>query len=239
MPGTGRRPRAEPWPWRRGGGVRTFAEPPSGPTLRPFAIVHYTRTEHGQDARLLQRLVEGDEGALDQLLELHWDGLIAYAVAYLRSADAAEDVVQEAFIRLWERRNDWAPGSPARPILFRLVRNLALDERRQARVRARPGSAVLGVPEAPPTADRSVEEQELAAAVAVALRGLSDREREVVVLSRFHDLTRAQIAEVLSLAPQTVSNLLSVGLTRLWRALAPYLDEDRAALLRRRSLRRA
>lgn len=200
--------------------------------------MHHAAHDSALDERLLARLAQGDEAALESLLEQHWNALIDYAHGLLHSDDGAKDVVQEAFIRLWERRGDWRTGG-ARPILFRIVRNLALDQQRGASVRVR-GAAAIRAAATPvaAVAQHSIEEQELSAAIAVALRALSDREREVVVLSRFHGLTRAQIAEVLTLAPQTVSNLLSVALARLWRALAPYLDDDQAAGIRRRSFQR-
>lgn len=69
------------------------------------------------------------------LLAQHWGPLLRYAVSILRSDEAVEDVVQTAFVRLWEQRglhdsqNDVA-------FLYRTVRNLAFNERRWLRVRA-------------------------------------------------------------------------------------------------------
>jgi RNA polymerase sigma-70 factor (ECF subfamily) len=195
--------------------------------------------DHAFQARLLARLATDDESALDALLEMHWDALIDYALGLNGSLDAAKDAVQEAFIRLWERRSHWERGSLAGPILYRIVRNQAVDQRRAEAVRAR-GAAVVELNQSvTATPDQTIDEQELAAAVRVALGALSAREREVVVLSRFHGLGRGEIAEVMALAPQTVSNLLSVGLTRLLRALGPYLDDEQAAQIRRRSFRTA
>jgi RNA polymerase sigma-70 factor (ECF subfamily) len=72
---------------------------------------------------------------------------------------------------------------------------------------------------------RDVEEDELAAALAAAVERLPARRREVFVLSRYHALTNAQIAEVLSIAPQTVANQLVSALRELRVMLEPYLDE--------------
>lgn len=185
---------------------------------------------------MVERLAADDETALDALLEIHWDRLVDYAFGLVGSVDIASDLVQEAFIRLWTRRTHWAPGSVAGPILFRIVRNGALDHLRAEAVRAQRTEVMTLTPSVAATPDQTIEEQELAAAVNLALRALGAREREVVVLSRFDGLSRSEIAEVMSLAPQTVSNLLSLGLTRLQRALGPYLDAEHAVQIRRRSL---
>lgn len=188
----------------------------------------------------MARLACGDEGALATMLHDHWPDLVAYGTHLLGSPDQAQDLAQEAFVRLWERRGDWQPNSTPRPILFRILRNLALDERRALLVRARCGPAIAAVGPAvvrPVGTDR-VEAAELQAAIDDALRRLSEREREVVVLSRFHDLARAEIASITGLAPRTVSNLLSVAMARLARILSPRLEAADGGLTRR-MLRRA
>lgn len=83
------------------------------------------------DRQLMARLATGDEVALEDILERHWGALLDYATRWLDTPDAAQDLVQEAFIRLWDRRERWDGQSGARPILFRMVRNLAIDHRRQ------------------------------------------------------------------------------------------------------------
>jgi RNA polymerase sigma-70 factor (ECF subfamily) len=72
---------------------------------------------------------------------------------------------------------------------------------------------------------QDIEEDELAAALAAAVERLPARRREVFVLSRYHAMTNAQIAGVLSIAPQTVANQLVSALRELRVMLGPYLDE--------------
>ena len=166
-----------------------------------------------------------DSEALDRLLLQFWHPLVAYVSRLLDDAEAAEDVVQRAFVRLWERGHAVPGGDEARPFLYRVVRNLASNEwrRRQTERSWLDEESVLASPTAMPSQD--VEEDELAAALAAAVERLPARRREVFVLSRYHALSNAQIAEVLSIAPQTVANQLVSALRELRVMLGPHLDE--------------
>ena len=163
--------------------------------------------------------------ALDRLLRQFWHPLVAYASRLLGDTEAAEDVVQRAFVRLWERGHAVPEGDEVRPFLYRVVRNLASNEwrRRQTERSWLDEESVLASPTAMPS--QGVEEDELAAALAAAVERLPARRREVFVLSRYHALSNAQIADVLSIAPQTVANQLVSALRELRVMLGPYLEE--------------
>lgn len=158
-------------------------------------------------------------------LERYWRPLVAYVTRLLGDGAAAEDVVQRAFVRLWERGHAVPPGDAVRPFLYRVVRNLASNEwRRQQTYRAwLSDESTSIVPMAPP--GLAVEERELASALAAAVERLPTRRREVFVLSRYHALSNAQIAEVLAISPQTVANQLVSALRDLRVMLGPHLDE--------------
>lgn len=189
---------------------------------------------------VLARLAAGDESALAELLDRHWGAVVDYALRLLGSRDAAQDVAQEAFVRLWEQRGHWAPDSSVRAILLRIARNLTIDVRRAEAARLR--WAAKAAPQAREAAAHQAdlaEDQELLAALDRALDRLGEREREAVVLTRFHGLSRTQVAEVMGIAPSSVSNLLSVAMARLWRALAPHLDKSAVGPPPWRRIRRA
>lgn len=166
-----------------------------------------------------------DAEALDRLLRQFWHPLVAYVSRLLGDTEAAEDVVQRAFVRLWERGHAVPAGDDVRPFLYRVVRNLASNEwrRRQTQRSWLEEESVLPSPTAMPS--QGVEEDELAAALAAAVERLPRRRREVFVLSRYHALSNAQIADVLSIAPQTVANQLVSALRELRVMLGPYLEE--------------
>src|SRR5690349_17139975 len=97
--------------------------------LRPGPGIHFmTQLDSGSQSPdpVLARLARGEESALGELLERHWRALVGYASRLLESADQAQDVAQEAFVRLWERRTQWTGDDAVRPILFRIARNLII-----------------------------------------------------------------------------------------------------------------
>lgn len=101
--------------------------------------------EHAEDdGDLAARLVAGDVGTFALLLESYWRPLVAYAASMLGVRDAADDVVQETFIRLWENRARVKPTRSLRGYLYRLTRNLVIDELRRARIRTGHASVLGG-----------------------------------------------------------------------------------------------
>src|SRR5688572_13798416 len=93
-------------------------------------------TPPSSSSPLLARIALGDETALAELLASEWAPLVRHLSGLLSSQDLAADAAQEAFVRLWERRDSWTAGS-ARALLYRIGRNVAFDLRRRARVRSR------------------------------------------------------------------------------------------------------
>ncbi|UCC49171.1 MAG: sigma-70 family RNA polymerase sigma factor, partial [Gemmatimonadota bacterium] len=119
------------------------------------------------DVALLSRIQEGDTGALEIVLERYWAPVVGYVATILGSRDAAEDVAQDTFVRLWERRETWKLEGSVRALLFRMARNLAIDELRRRSAQER---TLRVAPIAPSrrSADRDLEDLELQAIIAKA-----------------------------------------------------------------------
>ena len=181
------------------------------------------------DLALMSRLRADDVSALDELISRYWRPLILYVHEIVGAVDAAEDVVQEVFIRVWARRSEWRPSGSVRSFLYRIARNLALNERRAVRVRElwshrqraeRAGASVTPL--------SLVETREVAERVRRAIAALPARQREILTLARFHGLSHQQIAEVLGISPNTVANHIRGAFASLRKALRPLLDVDPA-----------
>ena len=69
-----------------------------------------------------------DAELMDDLVRRYWHPLVAYASRLLGDVAAAEDVVPQGFLRLWERKHVVPSGDEARPFLYKVVRNLAANE---------------------------------------------------------------------------------------------------------------
>lgn len=171
---------------------------------------------------LAERLRNGDEGALDVLLEQEWAGLVGYAAGLVGDQDLADDLAQRAFVRLWRGRRELRPDGSLRGLLYRTVRNLAIDHRRVRRARRRLRSGLARRPTAAP--DVAVRQKELRGAVEQAIDALSPRRREAFRLCRLHGLTQREAAEAMGLSPQTVANHVTAALRQIRDALAPHLS---------------
>ena len=90
-----------------------------------------SRSGMERDATWIARLRAGDECALREVMEAHFDDIAALALQYVRSPDVARDVAQETFIRCWDQRHRLSADTRLRAYLGRVARNRALDLLRQ------------------------------------------------------------------------------------------------------------
>ncbi|HLL08095.1 MAG TPA: SigE family RNA polymerase sigma factor [Nocardioidaceae bacterium] len=154
---------------------------------------------------------DADE-AVTQLYAAHYTSLVRLGALLLRDAGAAEDVVQDAFVAMhgkWGRLRD---PHKAHAYLRQAVVNRARSALRHRSVVARHR------PEQPanaPGADRDVLRHEQRSQVLAALDGLSQRQREVLVLRFYLDLSEEQIADTLGISKGAVKSHASRGLDSL------------------------
>ena len=171
------------------------------------------------EADLLARVAAGDEQALAAL----YDGLssLAFGLALrvVGNADTAEDVVQDAFLRIWHRADRYDPArGAARPWVLRVVRNVAIDRIRTGDARARAETrshtdvALAPVPEQPDeTASRSERSQTLKRALAE----LPPEQRRAIEIAYFEGLSHSEIAERERMPLGTVKTRIRDGVLRL------------------------
>lgn len=168
----------------------------------------------------LDRIRSGDSEALGLLLREAWAPLVTYLLTFLDSVEAAEDAAQEAFVRLWEHRDRWTTGS-GRAVVFRIGRNVALDQRRRMEVRRRFWRKHRSdPPSSPPTPEEELAGTEYLMRFQEALENLPPRRREVFELIRFRGLSNGDVAEVLEISYQTVANQLRLAMRDLRHLLS-------------------
>lgn len=183
------------------------------------------------DAVLLAQVAKGDEGAFSTLVDRHLPAVLAVARRMLRDDAEAEDMAQEAMLRLWRASdrleiNDYG----ARPWLRRVVSNLCID-----RVRAgRNTSVVDEVPEQARPADQvhALERQEASQRVDAALKALPERQRLALVLFHYEGLSQIETGKIMGISDEAVESLLSrarrslkTALASEWRELLTSPDE--------------
>jgi RNA polymerase sigma-70 factor (ECF subfamily) len=176
------------------------------------------RTDRGA----MERLVNGDLGALDQLYEQH--GAMAYSIAYRITGDrtAAEDVVQEAFLGAWRNAARYVESrGSVRTWLLSIVQHRAIDAVRRRRRTTELPETEATVPEALRLPDTWVEVRQRLdrAEVVAALGSISDVQREAIQLAYFGGLTQVEIAERTGVPLGTVKGRMRLGLAAMRAAL--------------------
>lgn len=189
------------------------------------------------EASLIAEARAGDLAAFGTLIERHQSAAYRVAISIAPSAPDAQDAVQEAFIRAYKALGRFRPEAPFRPWLMKIVVNEAKSVRRTSHRRERLTDRVEALPppaeEAGPEADAlSAERRET---LLSALASLSPDHRLAVVLRYFLDMSEADIAIAMGVAPGTVKSRLSRALARLRIELSgtlrdsPDYDEGRIA----------
>ncbi len=177
------------------------------------------------DDTLLVMFARGDRQAAAELTDRLGPRTYAVALRVLGNRAEAEDVAQEAMIRLWRMAPDWQQGqAKVSTWLYRVTLNLCLDIKR----RKKPLN-IDAVPEpedsAPGPADR-LQDAARHDALQGALMQLPDRQREAVVLRHIEELSNPEIAGIMDISVEAVESLTARGK----RALAKALADRRAEL---------
>lgn len=175
------------------------------------------------DGELIAGIRSGDTRALKQLVDMYWDTLVQFAGRVLGGHADPQDVVQEAFIRIWTHRERWGAEGSVRSLLYTVTRNAALDERRK-RDRGERAAQASRPPVPPAGPSDAAQAAQLGRAASRAVDALPPKRREVFRLAREEGLTYGEIGVVMGISAQTVANHMSLALADLRTALAAHLD---------------
>lgn len=178
------------------------------------------------DIRLLERVVARDQAALAELYDRHCRLLFTLILRILRDRAEAEDVLQEVFVRVWDRADgyDASLGAPA-AWLARISRNRAIDRLRARAVRADltvpTTEPALPLPDMTPSGDPEglAVTGEQRRAIQSALAALPDNQRELIESAFFEGYTQSELAERFDLPLGTVKTRIRTGMQTLKRAL--------------------
>jgi RNA polymerase sigma-70 factor, ECF subfamily len=192
---------------------------------------------------VVRRAQRKDAAAFAQLIGRHERAALSVAFGVLGDANSSGDVVQEGFVRAWERLADLKEPARFGPWLCGIVRNMAIDSLRRAKNEPRAASASPAVQDARspgvypahgggfgsqgahaycPDPSEDLTRRERDEAVAAALKALDDVSRSAVVLRYYDGMSSKQIGDLLGLAPAAVD----MRLTRARRQLRDHLTSS-------------
>ena len=178
------------------------------------------------DRDLMARLAGGDREALSSLMERHYGRLYRIALSYLRQRDDALDVVQEAFVRAFQQAARWDGEGGAGPWLARITVNLSIDRWRRNRRRLATFAPLAeddhdgSLADGRASPERGVARREAGERVKAALDALPEKQRAVVVLRHYQEMSLEEIARALDMSLGTVKSSLHRALHRMRAGLA-------------------
>ncbi|GBF58193.1 ECF RNA polymerase sigma factor SigW [Candidatus Phycosocius bacilliformis] len=178
-------------------------------------------------AGLMTKASRGDRAAAAALVEAVSPRLWRISWRLLRDAAEAEDVTQEALIRLWKILPSWQTGrARIETWLHQVTTNLCFDRLRKAGRFVEEGTAPE--PTDPgPMPDTGMQQQAVRDRIDAALAALPDRQRAALVLTHFEELAAKDVGDILGVSVDAVESLLARGR----RALRVALAAERADLL--------
>lgn len=197
-----------------GAGVEQVSDRNATDNIKP-RLVHSAAVT---DDDLLKRLCAGDHEAFTEITGRHFDPVYRVAWRVLGGPADAEDVTQEAFIKLWQSPATLRDGKAIRSWLMRVATNLAIDRMRRKQpliVEEVPDIADDGV-----QADGALVRSQITGNIDAAIAGLPDRQRIALVMTYFEHMSNQQTAEVLDLSIDAVESLLSRARRNLKSQLA-------------------
>ena len=164
-----------------------------------------------KEKELLTALSKGNQSAFDSLYLFYAPKVREFVFRLLKNPGEAEDVTQNIFLRVWEKRRELGGTRSLRSYLYTMARNAVFDIFSHSIVEDK------YMRDAP--LSEKIETEELALLIAVAVDRMPEQRRRVFSLSRYEELSNKEIAERLNLSVKTVDRHMTAALSQLRRLL--------------------
>lgn len=176
-----------------------------------------------QFAAWSRRLRRSDQAAYTEVFQAMYDPLYRYAWTFTHDQDAAYDVLQDVFMKLWKVRGRLDPDRSLKALLYQMVRNTALNHARHTKRHAADAlDDLLYEPSTTPEPATDLDAAALDDLMRAWIEELPERRREAFMLSRYQGLSHAEIADVMNLTSKTVNNHIVLALQHLRSRLATH-----------------
>jgi RNA polymerase sigma-70 factor, ECF subfamily len=175
------------------------------------------------DDALMQRVLGGDDDAFSEIVDRYKDSLVNYVTHLVRSRDRAEEIAQDAFVRLYRNAAQYKAQERLGPYLFRIATNLVVTEaRREKRWTLLLPRLHASSHRSEPSPDANLYTNEIQRQVAAALEKLPLKYRAPLVLFEIEEWSYDEIASALEIPSGTVKSRISRARDLLRRHLAPW-----------------
>jgi RNA polymerase sigma-70 factor (ECF subfamily) len=187
------------------------------------------------EPELIRAAQQGDQRAFEQLVRSYDQSVLRLATNLLRSPEEANDIYQEAFLRVYKNLHTFRFDCSFHTWLYRIVSNLCLDALRKRKVRREESSVVEtsdgpldrmdAVPERRADSDpeRRMESQELKQRIREVLGGLTPRERAVFEMRHYQGMRLRTIGEVMGTSEEAAKNCLFRATQKMRAALGDFV----------------
>ncbi len=171
---------------------------------------------NNDDAQLVQKLLNNELKAFDLLFYKYKDKLFRFAFSLLKNEEDAREIVQEVFIRIWDKRMEIDSGKSFKSFLFRISYNLIIDELKQ-RIKDEKFQKFLVSYFKSDTysLDEQLDYDILVKKVRAAVEGLPPKRKQIYILSREVGLSNQEIAQRMGITKKTVENQINLALKHI------------------------
>lgn len=174
---------------------------------------------------LIAQMAKGNELAFKQIFDAYRPRVYSLALKMLTSNELAEEVVQEVFIKIWEKRDTLHQIANFKGYLYQMARNRVFDEfKRISREAIREESVDENIPEPSGNTDHLLRQKQLDSLLEKTLNKLPKQQQYIFKLSREQGLTYKEIAEIVGLSPLTVKTHMKNTLAFLRNHLSGHIE---------------
>ena len=171
------------------------------------------------DIKLMRAIARGNTSELGQLYLRHRDKTVALAYRILGQWNRAEDISQEAFLRVYKAAGKYRPEAEFTTWLYKIVINLCIDEKRRIRRSKSLAQTYEYLWTGTKNSLNENERNEIIGVVHRAIRKLSRRQRTVVILHKFEGLSHAEISSRTGWSQSSIESLLVRAYRKLRKEL--------------------
>ncbi|VAV88170.1 hypothetical protein MNBD_ALPHA02-1691 [hydrothermal vent metagenome] len=175
------------------------------------------------DEQLMIRIGSGDRTAYKILVERHLRPYLVFATRVIQDRAGAEDIMQEAFVRVWKNASKWDQDRKTHftTWFYRVVMNLCIDAKRKYKPAVDLAEAYdVQSDEIQP--DAHLSEKQMAAEIATALKHLPDRQRMAMTLCYLQGLGNKEAADILGVTTSAMESLLVRGRKKMAELLSAH-----------------